>query len=401
MQGRDIVILASAPWEADGRINCHHVARRLARRNRVLYVESPGLRAPNPFHRADLLKVLRRLHRWLSGQLSGPPEVLPNCYLLSPLVLPFHGEPLAARCNAAWLGSSCARCAKALGFSRPVLWSFLPTAAGLVGRLEESAVIYHCVDDYAGNPGVNAGMVAQAERRLVAAADLCFATSRPLAERLSAMGARVVCVPNVAEVERFGPPLPQSPRELARLPRPVVGYVGNVASYMVDFELLGEVAARRPDWSLVLVGPYGGGDPSTNLGALRSQRNVHLLGPRPYDRIPAYVHGFDVCLVPFRRNRVTESALPLKTFEYLAAGKPVVSRALPALTAEPLARVLHYAETAEEFVEAIEACFAHDSAARRRARREVAARYSWKRRFPEIEACVARVLTQKEVKGRP
>ncbi|MFH1549141.1 MAG: glycosyltransferase [Planctomycetota bacterium] len=396
LRDRDIVIFASAPWVTDGRYNCHHIARRLAANNRVLYVESPGLRTPNPFHRADLLKILRRLGGWLRSRRRGSWKAMDNLFVLSPVIVPFHGWPLLERLNSALLGRACARAARVLKFDRPVLWAFLPIAAGLLGRLNESAVIYHCVDNYTANPGVNAAEIEESEKRLVEAADLCIATSAPLAERLLRMSAKVECFPNVAEVGRFSAQSRECPEEISRLPKPVIGYLGNIAAYKVDLDLLGEIASRRPDWSLVLVGPLGVGDPSTKLDGLRSLKNVHIIGARPYERIPAYVRNFDVGLVPFRRSSATDYSLPHKTFEYLAAGKPVVSSPLSSLTAEPLSDVVKYAGNGEEFVRAIEECLAGDDSDKRRLRREVASRYSWEKRFAEIDARVADVVAERE-----
>ena len=389
---RDIVVLASAPWKTVGPINCHHIALRLAEHNRVLYVESPGLRSPNLLHKADLLKIAGRLRGWMRCAVSGPERMAPNLYVVSPIIVPFRGRSCTERLNDILLRRACAGAALRLHFRRPILWTFLPTSFCLVGCLNEAAVVYHCTDDYAGNPGVDASWIEGEERRLAGAADLCLATSHPLAARLRAMGAKVACVPNVAETHRFAQPPLRIPADLASLPRPIVGYVGNIAAYMTDLELLAGIAESRPEWSLVLVGPVGTGDPSTRLSALRRYGNVSLLGPRRYEEIPNYVHGFDVCLIPFRRNRVTDGAIPLKTFEYLAAGKPVVCTPLAALRAEPLGDVLCYAEGTEEFVRAIELCLADsggDSTARRR---EVAERYCWSKRFPEIEDLVSEVL---------
>lgn len=398
LQGRDIVLLASAPWEADGLLNCHHIARRLAADNRVLFVESTGLRAPNLFHRQDVLKILRRAKGRIKGGGKGAWKVGENLHVL-PAMARLSPGGLPWRRLGRWLfARSCKRAAEALGFRRPVLWSFLPVAGLMLGRLGECAVIYHCVDDYAGNPGTDSAEVERMERELAARADLCLATSRPLAERLAAMGAKVRCVPNVAEVERFAGPGTGMPAEMAGLPRPIIGYTGNIASYKVDLDLLAEIARMKPGWSVALVGQVGGGDPGTRLGALAGLKNVHALGPKPYEKIPEYVRGFDVCVIPFRRNRVTEGSLPLKTFEYLAAGKPVVSRPLAALTAEPLEDVIYYAEDAAGFVAAIERSLA-EGAEKRRKRVEIAGRYSWETRFPEISAYVAEAVARKETGG--
>jgi glycosyltransferase involved in cell wall biosynthesis len=255
------------------------------------------------------------------------------------------------------------------------------------------------VDNYSGNPGVNAAEIERQERRIAAAADVCFATSRPLAERLAAMGGDVRCVPNVADFEHFSAAR-EIPAEFSGIPRPIVGYMGNLAAYKVDLEILAEIAVRRPEWSLVVIGPVNGGYRGGGIGRLRALRNVRLFGPKRYEEIPAYLRGLDVGLIPFRRNRVTDYSLPLKVFEYLAAGRPVVSSPLLSLTAEPLEDVVHYASTGEEFVAAIERSLAEDGPAQAQMRREVAARYSWEKRFPEIIAQVEEVLEGKEAACR-
>jgi glycosyltransferase involved in cell wall biosynthesis len=252
-------------------------------------------------------------------------------------------------------------------------------------------VIYHCVDDFAGNPGVDPRAVARLEGRLLRRAAAVLATSRPLAERLRAMHRSVHEAPNVAEVERFCLPR-DAPADLAALPRPVMGYVGNVSSSKVDTRLLAELAEARPQWSFALVGPVGGGDPATDLAALAGRPNVHLLGAKAYEDVPAYVQHFDVCMIPFRRSRLTEASLPLKTFEYLAAGKPVVSVPLQALCAEPLDGSIMYASDAATFAMAIECVLRDESPERAAARRCLAATYSWTQRYPELERIAAKLV---------
>ena len=397
LRGQDIAILASAPWAGNSRANCHHIAQRLAKHNRVLFIESPGLRTPNLLHAADVHKVWRRLCGWMRNLFSGPRQVAPNLYVLSPILFPLRSNGVIEQINGAVLACACARAIRRLDFRNTILWAFLPTAVHLLGRLDEHAVLYHCVGYYAGNPGVDSERLKAEEQRLVAAADLCLATSKPLADRLARVGGKTVCVPNVAEVERFALAPDSLPSDLDAIPRPIIGYVGNIAYYKVDLDLMAEIATRRPGWSIVLAGPTGIGDPSTRTSALQSLKNVHFIGPKPYEKVASYVHGFDVCLIPFSRNRVTDCSLPLKTFEYLAAGKPVVCTRSPALTAEQLDDVLRYADGADEFVDAISAALFEQHAQSVAERRQVAADYSWEKRFPEIEHMVRGCLAEKEV----
>lgn len=392
LRGQDLVLIASAPWKSAGRVNCHHIATRLARSNRVLYVESSGLRAPRLSHGPDRRKVLTRLGNWARSLRAGPRQLEDSLWVASPLVFPLHGGRAAHALNRRVFGRAIAAAARQLGLEAPLLWSFLPTGIYARALLHECLTIYHCVDDYAGNPGVDASTIERLEREIVSAADFVLATSGPLAARMPA--GKTHCVPNVAETERFAVPC-QVPGDLDRIPRPRIGYVGNVASYKVDVSLLARVAAARRSWSIVLIGGCGGGDAATDIAALRQQPNVHLLGLRAYDEIPAYVQGLDVGLIPFRRSRVTDASLPLKTFEYLAAGLPVVSTPLAALRHEPLDDVIRYASGPTAFVDAIEQALATNGEGQQAAlRREVAARYSWSVRFPAICEVVSRKLEE-------
>ena len=394
----EVIIIASAPWEHHGKLNCHQIAERLASSHRVLYVESPGLRRPHLRHGPDLRKLLHRGVRWGSNLFRGPLSIHDRLHVISPAVLPSHGGRRTARLNQTLFGSAIARAARRLGFRNPLLWVFLPTGMYAVRAFPARPVIYHCVDDYAGNPGVNISAVESLEAQLLERADLVLATSQPLAQRLSAQHAHVHCVPNVAETERFSAVQPEPP-EFRKLPRPLIGYVGNLAGFKLDTRLIAELAAGRPEWSFVFIGQTGAGDPSTDLSAWDTLPNVHRLGPRQPEAVPAFVQHLDVCLIPFRRHRVTEGSLPLKTFEYLAAGRPVISTPIAALTAEGIDDVVHFADDAPGFIRAIESALAEDSDSMQAARRAVAARYTWTSRFPEIIDLVNGMLERRAAVG--
>lgn len=390
--GRDIVMIASAPWKIDGKLNCHHLAERLAEHNRVLYVESPAMRMPSMSHASDRRKVVRRGSRWLAGLLRGPQMIHDRLAVLSPPVLPMHGSDVAERVNQNLFGRSVARTTRRLRFSQPLFWSFLPTGIYAAGCFAQAPLIYHCVDDYAGNTGVDVDAIESLEAKLLERANIVFATSRPLADRLELVHDNVRCVPNVADVDRFIPPQP-APDDLATLPRPIIGYVGNLAGFKLDLPLVADIARARTNWSFAFVGPRGDGDPTTDLSQLNDLPNVHLLGPRRYDEIAAYMQHFDAAIIPFRLHRVTEGSFPLKTVEYLASGTPVISTPLPALTAEPLDDVVTYAEDAPSFIAGIEAALHSNDEDAIQKRRDVANHYSWSKRYPQIASAVEELLS--------
>ena len=175
--------------------------------------------------------------------------------------------------------------------------------------------------------------IRAAEMSLARAADVVFVTSPALAEQLGKWNASAThYLPNVADYEHFATaraagPLPD---DLAAIPRPRIGFVGAVSAYKVDFELIAATAKARPDWQWVLIGQVGEGQPETSIQSLRLP-NVHLLGPRDYRELPAYLRGFDAATIPCRANGYTAAMFPMKFFEYLAAGLPVVAAHVPAL----------------------------------------------------------------------
>jgi hypothetical protein len=172
LRDRDIVCVGFADWDADLWTNQHHLMSRLAADNRVLFVESLGLRRPQLAGR-DLRRIGRRLRRGVA-----PPRTVDGLHVLSPLVLPLHDRPWARRLNASLLRRQAGRATGRLGFRDPLLWSYVPQAEALLDSLRPSQVVYHCVDDIAAQKGVAADAFRSAEARFATRADLVLARRR-------------------------------------------------------------------------------------------------------------------------------------------------------------------------------------------------------------------------------
>jgi len=381
LQGRDIVCVGFADWDTELWTNQHHLMSRLARQNRVLFIESLGLRRPE-LARRDVTRILRRLRRGLRG-----PRAVDGLHVLSPLVLPLHRSRIARALNRRLLPALVGRAARRLGLQRPILWAYVPQAEVLIAVLEPSLVIYHCVDDIAAQSGIDTASFRAAEARFAARADLVLASAPALAKRLRTFSSNVLDAPNVADTQLFSRALGPGPLDpaMAALPTPRIVFTGAIVAVKLDLPLLAELASLRPSWSFALVGPVGPGEPRTDISVITDQPNIHLLGPRKYSQLPDVLRAANAGLIPYARNALTESIFPMKVYEYLAAGLPVVATPLPALAG--LADVVT-AGDAQGIAELLDQALADEDPDRRTERSRVAASHSWERRLEEIAAAI-------------
>lgn len=381
LHGRDIVCVGFADWDTELWTNQHHLMARLARENRVLFIESLGLRQPQLVGR-DLARMARRLRRGLA-----PPRAVDGLHVLSPLVVPLHGNRLARALNRRLLPLLVRRAAHRIGLRRPILWAYVPQAEALIEALDPSLIVYHCVDDISAHARIDTASFRAAEERFAARADLVLASAPSLARRMRALSDHVLDAPNVADTELFSRALAPGTVDPAidALPRPRIVFTGAVVATKLDVPLLLALARARPDWSFALVGPVGPGDPRTDVSALADVPNVHLLGRRSYAELPDVLRAADAGLIPYARNELTNSIFPMKVYEYLAAGLPVVATPLPALA--EVAEVLTAAD-AEGIARLLDRALAEDSPQRRAERSRAASAHSWDQRLVEIAAAI-------------
>ena len=382
LRGRDIVCVGFADWDTELWTNQHHLMSRLARENRVLFVESLGLRAPQVAGR-DLARIWRRLRRGLARARAAD-----GLHVLAPLVVPLHRYRAVRELNARLLPALVRRACAELGIERPILWAYVPQAEVLIDALDPSLVVYHCVDDIAAQERIDTASFRAAEQRFAARADLVLASAPALAERLRGLCENVLDAPNVADTALFSRALQDGPLDaaMAALPAPRIVFTRAIVSIKLDMAMLAELARLRRDWSFALVGPVGPGDPRTDVSVLNAEPNIHLLGPRSYAQLPDVLRAADAGLIPYARNELTESIFPMKVYEYLAAGLPVVATALPALVGLP---DVACGDGAGAIAKLLDEALAFDSPARRAERSQAAAAHSWDERLREIAEAIA------------
>lgn len=267
-----------------------------------------------------------------------------------------------------------------------VLWYYTPMALRFSDHLEAPAIVYDCMDELSAFAGAPPGL-REAERALLARAGVVFTGGRSLFEAKRHLHPNIHLFPSSVDAAHFARPrheITTQPADQAEIAHPRLGFYG-VIDERLDRDLVAAVAARRPDWQLVLIGPLAKIGPAS----LPRGRNIHYLGPKPYEELPLYLAGWDAALLPFARNESTRFISPTKTPEYLAGGKPVVSTSITDVVHPYADRGLaRIADTPEAFVAAVEAALADDADARQRAADALLATMSWDATWDAMSALI-------------
>ncbi|HXM51402.1 MAG TPA: glycosyltransferase, partial [Pyrinomonadaceae bacterium] len=272
--------------------------------------------------------------------------------VVSPAVIPFFGSRAATIANRRLLTSQIAGLARRRGLSRPILWIAIPTAIEVVGRLNESLVIYHVSDKYDANTmdhATDPAFIRRLHEQAIAAADLIFYSSRKLLAEAthglerSHLLEQAVDFDHWSQISRGDLRIAES---VEQIPRPRLGYFGAIEPWLIDQELIKQAARERRDWNWIFIG-----NKSRGLD-IESLPNVHFLPPVAYQDLPNYAAGFDVCVLPWNTDvTFTSYGSAIKVREYLAAGKPVVIAPLPEY--ESMSAVLRIGRTRDQFLELV------------------------------------------------
>lgn len=373
LEGENIICFAK-DWTEDPTSN-NHVMRMLARRNRVLWLNSIATRAPQLSNRSDISKIARKLNDFSKG----PTEVAPNLWVYTPIVLPWPHLPLASTLNRGLLQGMLGMLRRKLAMPTYQLWAFIPTALPYLGMSGEQLVVYYCTDEWSRFSHVDGERIGQMETALCQKADVVFATARTLWERRRQLNPETHLALHGVDHQHFAKALDDQttvPEDLANCERPIVGFFGLIHDW-IDLELLAYVAQQRPHWTVAVIGKS-----NVDLSPLQRLPNVKILGRRPYEELPSYCKAFSVGVMPFAINELTANVNPIKMREYLSAGVPVVSTNLPEVRG--YGDDCRVASTREEFLAACDQAIHTDSLAERRRRSDAMARETWDAKVAEL-----------------
>ena len=346
MQGRDFIVF-SDDW---GRhpFSCQHIMEHFLAHNRVLWVNTIGLRTPK-LCLYDLKRSFGKLASWFlpQGKKGGLP---PNLRIVAPLMIPYNTVASVRAYNRSCVVRTVREAMKAWGMENPIFLATLPNAADYVGCFDESLVVYYCVDDFTVWPGMNQPeLVRGLEADLLNKADMVIAVSDSLCDTRSNGRSATRLLTHGVDVDHFasGDSLPVKPEAMRGLSGPILGFYGLIDSHF-DVSLVKGVLNARPDWQIVCIGTK-----RIDLGSLESEPNFSWIPPVPYAQLPHFAACFDVAFIPYVVNAHTQTANPLKLREYLATGKPVVTT--PMAEVFRFKDIIHIADSIDSFVSALDA----------------------------------------------
>ena len=377
-----IVLIATADWDHPLWTNKQHVACELSNQgHKVLYVESLGIRSPNNTSK-DFNRILKRI---IKGFLP-PRNVFKNIWVWSPLVIPGSSKGISLLINKIIIRTGIKIALFSIGLKYDWFWTYNPLILKFINIKRFSKTIYHAVDAIQEQPNMPKKFIQTEEINLCKNVDQVFVTSPAIEKKLQPYARKIKYQPNCCDYDHFSKALNIKsnfiPKDILGISKPIIGFFGALTNYKLDFKLISDLASIHPDWNFVFIGPLSEGEKRTNTSLLVNKDNIHLMGFRKYNQLPYYCARFDIGWLPLNLNLYTQSMFPMKFFEYLASGLPVVSTCIDSLSSFHQEALL-CDQTVDSFSQAIKLTLA-GQCPNLRDRLELARKYTYKSRTLEM-----------------
>jgi glycosyltransferase involved in cell wall biosynthesis len=395
LHDKSIICFGGEDWWYHHPHSKNHLMRRFARAgNKVIFVNSISMGLASVKSKDLVPRITRKLKSY--AKLARMTEE--GITVVSPAVIPFFGSRAATIANRRLLTSQIAGLARRRGLSRPILWIAIPTAIEVVGRLNESLVIYHVSDKYDANTmdhATDPAFIRSLHERAIESADLIFYSSRKLLAEATRGLERSHLLEQAVDFDHWARisngDLQVAP-EIEKIPRPRIGYFGAIEPWLIDQQLIQQAARQRPEWNWIFIGNKSRGLDIENLPS------VHFLPPVGYHDLPDYAAGFDVCVLPWSTDLTfTSYGSAIKVREYLASGKPVVIAPLPEY--ESMSEVLRIARSRDQFLKLVDEALQEKGSDLARARQESVRNGTWDARAEWVSGLIEDALQKKEVRS--
>ena len=365
--------------------------RRFAKAgNRVIFVNSISMGLPALGNKDLLPRVLRKLRSYARLARSTPEGVT----VVSAAVIPFFGSRSARFVNRRLLTLQIGRLARSAGLSSPILWIAIPTAADMMGQFDERLVIYQVSDKYDANlmdHATDQATIRRLHDRAIDNADLVFYSGQKLLAEAEHGCEHSFLLEQAVDFEHWsqvGAGNLKVAEAIARIPRPRLGYFGAIEPWLVDQELIKRAARERPGWQWIFIGNKSRGVEIETLP------NTHFLAPVPYQQLPRYAAGFDVCVLPWdTAHSFTSYGSAIKVREYLATGLPVVISPLPEY--ESMGKVLRIARSHDDWFRLVEEALNESDPKAARDRQASVSNGTWDARAEFVSGLIENALAKK------
>jgi glycosyltransferase involved in cell wall biosynthesis len=396
LTGKSLVCFGGEDWWYHHPHSKNHLMKRFARAgNRVVFVNSISMGLPGIASKDLLPRVARKLRSY--AKLARTTEE--GITVVSPAVLPFYGSRAARGVNRRMLAAQVGALARRRGLTRPILWIAIPTAAEMIGRMNESLVVYHVSDKYDENSmdhATDPATIRRLHEHAIDNADIILYSGRKLFAEAERGRERSHLLEQAVDFEHWSRVRDgglEVAEEVARIPRPRLGYFGAIEPWLIDQELIKRASRERPEWHWVFIGNKSRGV------EIESLSNTHFLPPVAYAELPRYAAGFDVCVLPWETERAfTSYGSAIKVREYLATGKPVVISPLPEY--EPMRDVLRIARSREDFFRLVEEALNETDTNAARARQASVAGGTWDARAEWVSGLIEEALARRAAKSK-
>ena len=390
LTNRSIICFGGEDWWYHHPHSKAHLMRKFARAgNKVIFVNSISMGLPALAHKDLIPRIKRKLGSY--SKLARQTEE--GITVVSPASLPFFGTAAARAMNREIIGAQIRKLAKSRGLTKPILWIAIPTAAEMIGEFDESAIIYHVSDKYDANTmdhATDPALIRRLHEHAIESADLIFYSGRKLFTEATLGRDHSYLLEQGVDFERWSKVrnLSVAP-QVESIPRPRIGYFGAIEPWLLDQELIKKAARERPSWQWVFIGNLSRGVEITDL------TNTHFLPPVPYDDLPHYAAGFDVCVLPWETEQAfTSYGSAIKVREYLATGKPVVISPLPEY--EPMKDVLRIARSRDEFLSLVDEALNETDDSLAAKRQAAVASGTWDARAEWVSGLIEGVLDRRK-----
>lgn len=394
IQGQSIICFAGEDWWYHHPHSKYHLMRRFAKAgNKVIFVNSISMGLPSLANKDLLPRIARKLRSY--ARLARPtPE---GVTVVSPAVIPFFGSWAARAANRKLLALQIGRLARRGGLSRPILWIAIPTAADMIGEFDEGLVIYQVSDKYDANlmdHATDLATIGKLHERAIDNADLVLYSGKKLLAEADRGRERSFLLEQAVDFDHWaqvGSGSLEIAAAVARIPSPRLGYFGAIEPWLVDQDLIKRACRERPDWQWIFIGNKSRG---VEIEALP---NTHFLPPVPYQELPHYAAGFDVCVLPWdTAHSFTSYGSAIKVREYLATGLPVVISPLPEY--ESMGEVLRIARSHDDWFRLVEEALNEKDPAAARARQAAVSIGTWDARAEWVSGLIESTLAKDDLK---